>query len=314
MNSMDEDEGGSSWWKSGWYNDPEIEGKVIGAIQARDKPSSGVIYRIFLFLCGLMLFFVGWITWNIGLPSEGESGAVGMNLKTFLFFIGLFVQFIIGPYFAFVSISNSGRLSPLMPKAQIEYFRLKGAILDREVYDHYWAALRDPNHEHHNEIIRYKWMDKVRWKHHPSDFFGYPIFTKNSGEETRGSLVPKSSDKYRNTNSTYDENGKRLFNAGPTHPLKRLFTLPFFLFFFSLISLPFSVINTVTSISNRDWEFLLQASISFSLLIALGYYLIRRNTDLFNADDNDDVSLDDLEERLRVLSERYLTIPKSMEE
>ena len=65
--------------------------------------------------------------------------------------------------------------------------------------------------------------------------------------------------------------------------------------------------------SNRDWGTLFQASINLTLLIALGYYLIRRNTDLLNADDNDDVSLDDLEERLRLLSERYLTIAKSME-
>ena len=156
-----------SWWKSRWYHDPEIEGEVIRAIRAKDRPSTGAVYRVFLFVCGILFFFAGWITWNIGLPVEGESGAVGMNLKTFLFFIGLFFQFIIGPYFALISISNSGRLSPLMPKALAEYYRLKSAISDREVYDHYWEALRDPGHEHHNEIIRYKWMDKVRWKHHP---------------------------------------------------------------------------------------------------------------------------------------------------
>ena len=297
-----------SWWKSRWYHDPEIEGEVIRAIRAKDRPSTGPVYRVFLFVCGILFFFAGWITWNIGLPVEGESGAVGMNLKTFLFFIGLFFQFIIGPYFALISISNSGRLSPLMPKALAEYYRLKSAISDREVYDHYWEALRDPGHEHHNEIIRYKWMDKVRWKHHPSDFFGYQIFTKESGEKTRGPLVPKSSAKYRNSHSTYDESGKRLFNAAPTHPLRRVVTLPFFLFFFSLITLPISVINTIISISNKDWEVLFEASISFSLFMFLCYYLIRRNTYLINADDDVDVSLDDLEERLRLLCERYATM------
>jgi len=43
------------------------------------------------------------------------------------------------------------------------------------------------------------------------------------------------------------------------------------------------------------------------LVILLGLYLIRRNTDLINPDT--DVSLGDLEEKLRSLSERYITIP-----
>ena len=205
------------WWKVRWYQDDNLENKLIEAIRVKDKPSTGAVYRISLFVCGILFFFAGWITWNIGLPAEGESGAVGMNLKTLFFFTGIFVQLAIGPYFAFVSISNSGRLSPLVPKAITEYFHLKKAIYDREVYDHYWAALRDPDHEHHNEIIRYKWMDKVRWKHHPSDFFGYQIFTKESGEEPKGPIVPKSSAEYRNSNFTLDENGDPLFQGQLTH-------------------------------------------------------------------------------------------------
>ena len=295
------------WWEPRWYHDDKLEDKLIEAIRAKDKPSTGAVYRISLFVCGILFFFAGWILWNIGLPAEGESGAVGMNLKTLFFFTGIFVQLALGPYFAFISISNSGRLSPLVPKAQLEYFRLKGAIYDREVYDHYWAALRDPDHEHHNEIIRYKWMDKVRWKHHPSDFFGYQIFTKESGEETKGGpVVPKSSDEYRNSNFTLDENGDPLFQ-GPTHPLKRILTLPMFLFIFGLVTFPISVINAIISITNNDWENLFQISIGFLMLILLGSYLIRRNTDLINADA--DVDLEDLEERLRLLCERYVTIP-----
>ncbi|DAC19212.1 MAG TPA: hypothetical protein D7I06_00485, partial [Candidatus Poseidoniales archaeon] len=122
-----------SWWKSRWYHDPKIEDEVIRAIRAKDRPSTGAVYRVFLFVCGILFFFAGWILWNIALPAEGESGTVGMNLKTFLFFAGIFVQLALGPYFAFISISNSGRLSRSMPKAQLEYFRLKGAILDWEV-------------------------------------------------------------------------------------------------------------------------------------------------------------------------------------
>ncbi len=298
------------WWERRWYHDDKLENKLIEAIRAKDKPSTGAVYRISLFVCGILFFLAGWITWNIGLPAEGESGAVGMNLKTFLFFTGIFVQFIIGPYFAFVSVSNSGRLFLLMPKAQLEYFRLKGAISDREVHDHYWAALRDPDHEHHNEIIRYKWMDKVRWKHHPSDFFGYQIFTKESGEEVRGPLVPKSSAEYRNSNFTLDENGDPVFR-GPTHPLKRILTLPMFFFIFGSVSFPISVINAIIPSTINHWEILFDISIGFLMWILLGLYLIRRNTDLINADaDADaDVGLEDLEERLRLLSERYLTIP-----
>lgn len=304
----DADEFATFWWEPRWYHDDKLENKLIEAIRAKDKPSTGAVYRISLFVCGILFFFAGWITWNIGLPAEGESGAVGMNLKTFLFFIGIFVQLIIAPYFAFISISNSGRLSPLVPKAQLEYFRLKGAISDREVHDHYWAALRDPDHEHHNEIIRYKWMDKVRWKHHPSDFFGYQIFTKSSGEETRGPIVAKTSPEYINSNKIFDENDNVIGTNHPfNHPLRRVITLPMFLFIFQLLRFPIDVIHSFISVTNNDWEILLNISISFLILILLGRYLIRRNTDLFNADA--DVSLEDLEERLRLLSERYLTIP-----
>jgi len=294
------------WWKVRWYHDTKIENKLIEAIRAKDKPSTGTVYRIFLGVCGVLFFFTGWIIWNIALPAEGESGTLGANLETFLFFFGIFVQFILGPYFAFISISNDGRLSPLVPKAHLEYFRLKNSILGKEVYDHYWAAIRDPSHEHHNEIIRYKWMDKIRWKHRPSDFFGYQIFTKESGEETRGPLVPKSSEAYRNSNFTLGDNGEPVFQ-GPTHPLRQVFTLPMFLFIFSLLNSPMTVINIINLIINKDWINLVGACFSLLLVILLGLYLIRRNTDLINPDT--DVSLEDLEEKLRSLSERYITIP-----
>tara|TARA_B100001109_G_C18820891_1_gene454448 strand:- start:848 stop:1315 length:468 start_codon:yes stop_codon:yes gene_type:complete len=148
-------------------------------------------------------------------------------------------------------------------------------------------------------------MDKVRWKHYPSDFFGYQIFTKESGEEVRGPLVPKSSDAYRNSNFTLDGDGEPLFE-GPTHPLKRILTLPMFLFIFWLMTFPINVINALISTTNNYWETLFQMSIGLLVLILLGLHLIRRNIDLINADAN--VSLEDLEERLRLLSERYVTM------
>ena len=298
------------WWKVRWYQDGKLENKLIEAIRVKDRPSTGTGYRLFLFVCGILFFFAGWIIWNLGLPGEGESGAVGMNLKTLFFFTGIFVQLALGPYFAFVSISNSGRLSPLVPKAIVEYFRLKNAISDRAVYDHYWAALRDPDHEHHNEIIRYKWMDKVRWKHHPSDFFGYQIFTKLSGEETQGPIVAKTSPEYINSNKIFDENGHVTGIKNPfNHPLRRVITLPMFLFISQLLTFPIAVIHSFITVTNNDWEILLNISLGFLVLILLGRYLIRRNTDLFNADADADAGLEDLEERLRLLYERYVTIP-----
>jgi len=75
------------------------------------------------------------------------------------------------------------------------------------------------------------------------------------------------------------------------------------------VSFPISVINAIISITNNDWEFLFNISIGFLMLILLGNYLIRRNTDLINANADTDVVLEDLEERLRLLYERYVTIP-----
>ena len=94
-----------------------------------------------------------------------------------------------------------------------------------------------------------------------------------------------------------------------THPLKRILTLPMFLFTLLLLTFPIAVINTIISITNKDWEILFQISINFLVLILLGHYLIRRNTDLINAHADADVSLEDLEGRLKLLSERYITIP-----
>ena len=82
-----------------------------------------------------------------------------------------------------------------------------------------------------------------------------------------------------------------------------------FLFIFQLLTFPIVVINSIISITNNDREILFQISIGFLLMILLGNYLIRRNTDLINADADADVVVEDLEERLRLLYERYVTIP-----
>ena len=82
-----------------------------------------------------------------------------------------------------------------------------------------------------------------------------------------------------------------------------------FLFIFGLVSFPISVINAIISTTNNGWEILYDISIGFLVQFLLGLYLIRRNTDLINADADADVDLEDLEERLRLLYERYVTIP-----
>ena len=82
-----------------------------------------------------------------------------------------------------------------------------------------------------------------------------------------------------------------------------------FLFIFGLVSFPISVIYAIISTTNNDWEILYEISIGFLMQMLLGLYLIRRNTDLINADADADLDLEDLEGRLRLLYERYVTIP-----
>mgnify|MGYP001200587707 FL=1 len=72
------------------------------------------------------------------------------------------------------------------------------------------------------------------------------------------------------------------------------------------MTFPINAINALISTTNNYWETLFQMSIGLLVLILLGLHLIRRNIDLINADAN--VSLEDLEERLRLLSERYVTM------
>ena len=81
------------------------------------------------------------------------------------------------------------------------------------------------------------------------------------------------------------------------------------LFIFGLVSFPIYLVSAIISITDNVWEILFDISIGFLMMILLGNYLIRRNTDLINADANADVDLEDLEERLRLLCERYVTIP-----
>ncbi len=125
-----------------FWEDPDFESKVKEGVISEKK--SRVKYRIFLGICGILLFLAGWITWNIALPGEGETSSVGINLNSFLFFSGIFVQFIIAPYFVWSAIST-GRLSMLIPKEMREYNCLIAALAGKEIHDHYWTVLNDPD-------------------------------------------------------------------------------------------------------------------------------------------------------------------------
>ena len=81
------------------------------------------------------------------------------------------------------------------------------------------------------------------------------------------------------------------------------------LFIFGLVSFPIYLVSAIISITDNVWEILFDISIGFLMMILLGNYLIRRNTDLINADANTNANLEDLEERLRLLCEKYVAIP-----
>ena len=289
-----------------FWEDPEFESKVKEGVISEKK--SRVKYRIFLGICGILLFLAGWITWNIGLPAEGESGALGMNWKTFLFFSGIFVQFIISPYFAWSAIST-GRLSMLIPKEMREYNRLSAALAGKEIHDHYWTVLNDPEHEHHKEIIRYKWMDKVRWKHRPNDFFGYVKYTKESGEETKGPILPKSYDLYWQSNFTEGKDGEIYFDK-PKHPLKYVFTLSMILFLLSVLGI---TTNFIVMVVTMDWGMMNDLLKMTSPSLLLGSYIIWRNTDLWDIffrreQKYENMSVPALEERLDLMRKKYVVI------
>ena len=81
------------------------------------------------------------------------------------------------------------------------------------------------------------------------------------------------------------------------------------LFIFGLVSFPIYLVSAIISITDNVWEILFDISIGFLMMILLGNYLIGRNTDLINADANTNANLEDLEERLRLLCEKYVAIP-----
>ncbi len=297
-----------------YWEDLELEAKLIDALISQSKP--GRMYRIFLGVSGTLLFITGLLIWNIPLNSPDDprllgslNAAIGAEWDWFLFSLGLFLNLIVGPYFAFISLSQRGRLIPLHPKEVREYYGLKNSIKNKEIHDHYWAALKDPTHEHHNDVIRYKWMDKIQWKHRPNDFFGRMIYTELSGEELEGPIVPKTSPEYLNTNVIYDENNNPIGTDSPfTHPTRYLFTIPNLLAAISLASLPY--LSTLAILSGDLYAFLDVFKQLATAIVFGAVYTLWRNTHLFDSvlgkENYELMSVEVLEGRLILLQKKYV--------
>jgi len=294
-----------------FWDDVEFETELNKGVNSQRRFL--MTYRIVLGVCGVLLFLVGWGMWNIGLSSSEEQVVpMGEGLEWLFFLSGILVQFIIGPYFVWCALSD-GRLSILAPKELREFHGLKRAISNKEIHNHYWAALRDPTHEHHNEIIRYRWMDKIRWKHHPSDFFGYLQITHESGETSHGPILPKTSEKYRASHGTWFYDGRPAQSTGLKPPFNRILTLPMFLFLLSVPSfLPSLIVSLILAVESND-STQLMISLRFSpVVVLICLFVVWRNTDLLDAfrrkQKYEDLGVEALEERMNILRETYVEI------
>ena len=132
-----------------FWEDEEIDARLTEAILSRtiDKPS--IWYRIFLGVSGILFIITGFLIWNIPLSDPDDprllgslNAAIGSEWEWALFAGGLFINLILGPYFAFISISKNAKLSLLIPKELREYNALKNSFKHKEITDHYWAALK----------------------------------------------------------------------------------------------------------------------------------------------------------------------------
>ena len=122
---------------------------------------------------------------------------------------------------------------------------------------------------------------KIRWKHHPHDFFGREKLTKMSGEEIEGRIVPKTSAEYINTNVVFDENDNPIATASPfTHPTRYLFTIPSLLLAISLFS--FRKLIGQVCIVRRFYGGIGIMEITCTSDSTFDCLFIWRNTDLFD--------------------------------
>ena len=309
----------------------DFESKLKEGVLLQKK--SKIVYRIVLVVCGIILFLLGWIMWNI--PLESEDGttssllvdmnkAVGYDLGWILFLGGLFIQLIIAPYFVFSALFRRGRLSMFVPKEIREYHALKREIEARspgarnpskEIEDIYWEALRDPNHRYHNDIVRYKWMDKIKWKHRPDDFFGHIIYT-GMEETSLGEVVPKTSDAYRDSNVTFDENDNVNGIANPAiHPLRRIIPDSLALLFVAFVT-AFGLLGLLDMAQSGASNILLIKYLSIIPLplFFFTWIFVKHNTDLLpgrkrkRKQNYGDLSDEALRERLDLLRTKFVSV------
>ena len=200
------------------------------------------------------------------------NAAIGSEWEWALFAGGLFINLILGPYFAFISISKNAKLSLLIPK-NYEYNALKIRLTQRLRTT--IGSTKDPTHEH-IMLLSDTNDDKIRWKHRPHDFFLEERIHEMSGEEIDGQIVPKTSAEYINTNVVFDENDNPVPASPFTHPTRYLFTIPSLLLAISLFSFPALLVKSASSGDFTEALELWKLLAPQTLLLAA--YFIWRNT------------------------------------
>ena len=153
-----------------------------------------VLKRGSFLIIGLMIMFAGLIIFNIPIQDDvgeeseieddEEAGSQGA-VDAILFFGGVSLCFGVGPYFLLAALF--GRfLHESSEEVKVEKLQ-KIENRNQPLIDHYWEALGDENHPHHNFVKRAKWKDKIKWKHRPLETFVH----------FRGKIVPKKSEAYK---------------------------------------------------------------------------------------------------------------------
>ncbi len=119
-----------------------------------------------------MIMFAGMIAYNIPIQDDvgeeseieddEEAGSQGA-VDAILFFGGLSLCCGVGPYFILAGLGfrPSHKSSEEVKEKKLQKIENR----NQPLIDHYWEALGDENHPHHNFVKRAKWKDKIKWKH-----------------------------------------------------------------------------------------------------------------------------------------------------
>lgn len=141
-----------------------------------------------------MIMFAGLIMFNIPIQDDvgeeseiedDEEAGIDGAVDGILFFGGLSLCCGVGPYFILAGLGfrPSHKSSEEVKEKKLQKIENR----NRPLIDHYWEALGDENHPHHNFVKRAKWKDKIKWKHRPLETFVH----------FRGKIVPKKSEAYK---------------------------------------------------------------------------------------------------------------------